>query len=289
MKVELSEIYNLILADGLKNIIRKYKKRIPHLINSRDGVGETLLHYAVYDQNYKLVKKLIDRGACPNTCNENGLDIFSLAAKTDDVKILGYIISQNISSITTYDASSMFATAATEGLVENIRCLLRHKLSCRGSYRGDSIIFWAVQSENIEVIRILHEAGAPIDRKNEDGQSPLYNASAWGILLIVKYLVSNGADVNQSTDDGCTPLIIACCFNKVDIVNYLLDNGAKINATDDKNRSALFYAVKKGFIDIVKLLIEKGAHVENKERYLKKVSRIKDSEVKAELQNILSF
>ena len=58
------------------------------------------------------------------------------------------------------------------------------------------------------------------------GDTPLHSACDNGWIEIVKLLVEKNADVNKSNMDWITPLHIALTSNKIDIFNFLVDNGA---------------------------------------------------------------
>lgn len=58
------------------------------------------------------------------------------------------------------------------------------------------------------------------------GDTLLHSACDNGCIEIVKLLVEKNADVNKSNMDWITPLHIALTSNKIDIYNFLVDNGA---------------------------------------------------------------
>ncbi len=50
---------------------------------------------------------------------------------------------------------------------------------------------------------------ADVNQVDNDGATPLYTASEYGRIHVVKYLLAKNADVNQADNDGYTPLFIA--------------------------------------------------------------------------------
>ena len=87
----------------------------------------------------------------------------------------------------------------------------------------------AIGRQNLNIIRMLLDAGANINRKHVSDETPLMRSVAGdGDLKVVQILVENGADINAENTSGQTALDIAT-VNKVigdDIIQYLEANGA---------------------------------------------------------------
>eukprot|EP00959_Pyramimonas_sp_CCMP1952_P460641 9480226-Pyramimonas_sp.AAC.3 len=67
----------------------------------------------------------------------------------------------------------------------------------------------------VKVVRLLLEAGADVNRPNEDGESPLCVAVSEGHVEVVRALLEAGADVNRArTKDGQPALYAAACSNQ---------------------------------------------------------------------------
>jgi ankyrin repeat protein len=58
-------------------------------------------------------------------------------------------------------------------------------------------------------VGLLIDAGADVNTRGKNGNTPLHDAVSFGNLDMVKYLVSRGADVNAKNDLGLTPLMQA--------------------------------------------------------------------------------
>ena len=133
-----------------------------------------------------------------------------------------------------------------------------------------------------EIADILIRAGADVNKDISAGFSPLYQASRYGNVDMVRRLLAAGADPNWTTHGGKTALMVACetSFYPASplTVQALLDAGAEINPTHedfyDKKRSALVYAVEKVFLSrdhrpssaetqVVEILLAAGADVNN--------------------------
>lgn len=85
-------------------------------------------------------------------------------------------------------------------------------------------------------------------------------------LEIVQLLVENNADLNKKNIDGVTPLMWACSFHRLEIARCLLSTGkCEVNAVDSKLQSALIYATTNSSVqlskEMIELLVKSGADV----------------------------
>jgi ankyrin repeat protein len=60
-----------------------------------------------------------------------------------------------------------------------------------------------------DIVRMLLDAGANIEHKNDQGENALISAAQEGNINVVKVLLDAGADVNQANTDGETALDLA--------------------------------------------------------------------------------
>ena len=82
---------------------------------------------------------------------------------------------------------------------------------------------------------------------------------------LVRILVESGADVDKSTDKGLTPLHQAVRRNHLrEVSRFLVDSGANINKRDEIGFAPLHYAVTRQDIDLTRFLVESGAEVNSK-------------------------
>jgi ankyrin repeat protein len=68
------------------------------------------------------------------------------------------------------------------------------------------IVHWAVQCDNLDLVRFLHKRGADINSATGSGETPLYLAVYFEYTEIMDWLLENGANVDAQLDDGTTPL-----------------------------------------------------------------------------------
>lgn len=113
----------------------------------------------------------------------------------------------------------------------------------------------AVVTGDIEAVKQHIKNGSDLNIKEPSGgSSPLITASLFGRTEIARLLIDAGADINLKNNDGSTALHTAAFFCRKDIVEMLLANGADKSIRNNAGSTALesvqapFEAVK-GFYD----------------------------------------
>ena len=117
-------------------------------------------------------------------------------------------------------------------------------------------------TETRKMINSAKELGILSELINKDdnyGQTPLYNASNYGHLRSVKVLLNNGADIDKATFDGVTPLMGACLKGHLNVVDVLLRHNANVNLKDTNGNTALKMAKRQGHTMVVETLKTAGA------------------------------
>ena len=71
---------------------------------------------------------------------------------------------------------------------------------------------------------------------------------------IVKMLINNGADINRQDSYGATPLIEASFRGHPEIVSLLLENGVDVTVVDRDGYTALMIAIEYENTEIVTLI-----------------------------------
>jgi ankyrin repeat protein len=98
---------------------------------------------------------------------------------------------------------------------------------------------YAVESGFTEIVKLLIENGADLNKSNNDGCTPLHLAATYGHLEVIKLLIENGADIHKSDNGGCTPLHIAATYGHLEVIKLLVYSGANVNYTNNRGKTAL--------------------------------------------------
>ena len=73
-----------------------------------------------------------------------------------------------------------------------------------GNLSGNVPIHYAINFDNMKLLKLLIEKGASIDIKAFDGTNALMCALKFNPLNVVKILLDNGADPNEKVNHGLT-------------------------------------------------------------------------------------
>ncbi|HET6873505.1 MAG TPA: sigma-70 family RNA polymerase sigma factor, partial [Acidimicrobiales bacterium] len=111
--------------------------------------------------------------------------------------------------------------------------------------RRASALIRAVQTADLDLVRVLVEAGAPVGElcQCQGGESPLWTASVGGDDHIVEYLLGQGADPNAAAFAGATPLHAAVQRGHHQVARRLLKAGADPERRDAHGRTPADWAL----------------------------------------------
>jgi ankyrin repeat protein len=99
----------------------------------------------------------------------------------------------------------------------------------------------SVLKTNPDAVMLLLKRGADPNALAEGGMSALMFAVESNDIILVKMLVLNGADLDLDDAEGTTPLLIAVLNGHFDVAHFLLEKGADPNNRDSYQGSALLY------------------------------------------------
>jgi ankyrin repeat protein len=164
---------------------------------------------------------------------------------------------------------------------------------------GNTLLHYAVLSNNVEVVRVLLESSPDLEIKNSFGQTPLMLACEvcstkkpyYQIFItpeddnqrrkqtcfeIVQLLVESGASIQTQDKNNTTPIIKASLKENELIVKYLLEHSGNIYQKDNKNGTAAAYALECQNNQLIKILLEPMDNYKFSEfvAYIKTISSI---------------
>lgn len=229
-------IVGMVLIGGLANLLTQ-------VLNVKFK-----LHEAVKRNDLAKVKELVDAGAPVNELNASGCTPFYLAVSKQNVEMLRFMLLKgadvNIASKPPFEQTPLYVAVGTPG----------------PAFRKPG---WNSRDQ-LDVIKLLLDAGADVNAQSYDGKTALMGAG--GNLTVIKLLLDAGADVNAKSTDGRPALIFITDTSQplsqegLNVVHVLLDKGADVNVKT-RHTTALMNASRAGDLEVVKALLDKGADV----------------------------
>ena len=150
-------------------------------------------------------------------------------------------------------------------------------VNCIDFVNGKTALIYSMKYENVNIVKLLIDAGAYVDCTDYDGWTALMYSI--GNIEITRVLIDAGADLNRQDCDEKTALMYAVKYanndeeenedneykDKYNTVKLLIDAGADLNYEDNIGYTALMWAVQwpnKDSKAMVKLLIDAGADID---------------------------
>jgi len=209
----------------------------PTTINSRDGLGNNMLHYAAEWKLNNVIPVVIRNGLSVEEANATGETPLFMAVKTNSASTIRVLV-DNKANLNARDSqgNSVLHTAVRWNAKDAVEMLIAYKMDINShSLNGNTPLHDAVifRMPDIELLLIKHNAN--LEARNIDGNTPFMEAVRYGIVPSVERLAHNMSDISTRNTRGDTPLHIAVSTEQIDIVNTLLRMGASIHARNTRN------------------------------------------------------
>ncbi|VDM96170.1 unnamed protein product [Thelazia callipaeda] len=253
----------------------------------RNDNGHCALMEAASSGYLDVVSLLVEHGVQVLPCSEDELKVglessLTLAAYKGHYDVVHYLLEKG-SKKYQEELHTALMEASMDGHYEVARLLLDSNapvnlasdsfespltLAACGGHRDLVYIllfFIIIAVQTLEVIRqfvaykiinvqLLLERGAIVEEVNDEGYTPLMEASREGHLVCFNLYVHNNAPFNRRT---------FMIFHVQEVVKLLIKFGAKVNTvTDETGETALTLAACGGFKDVVELLIRNDARLD---------------------------
>ncbi|CAH8469239.1 unnamed protein product [Schistosoma rodhaini] len=208
-------------------------------INIASYDGQTPLRAAAFHNNHDMVKLLLSYGADPDHQDAYGrtaLYMLALEGQLDMADLLLHCPAPGASS----RPGSSRLIGANPVLSDDEGRFPLHVVTWLG---------------NVNFVRILLQAGTPVDIRDREGRTPLQLAAWQGHAEICHILLNEGnARVDVVCSQGATALCIAAQEGHLDVCKVLLNANANPSQTDSHGRTPYRVALKAGHLEICKLL-----------------------------------
>ena len=222
------------------------------------------IHAAITNGNLEMVRYLVEECKCdPFESSPNDGSTVLFATKQNQLDIVDYLVTEcGISAM-----SSVLSFAEDKLFKQAFAFIDKYGIDV------DELFCCLCPSPNKNVLSFLKKLYSKYDIdlsfKDEDGNSALVNALAYGRLQTVKWLVEEcGEDILKVSVEEKNALILAAQSENLELIRYLVEKcGFNVDSKDKSGNTVLIYAINgpnlafEENFQICKYLIKHGADV----------------------------
>ncbi|KAJ8673859.1 hypothetical protein QAD02_005121 [Eretmocerus hayati] len=246
---------------------------------SSDYCRVTPLHLAVHLGCLDLIKNLLDLGASVNAKDSSGESPLSLSVRLRKYSITDLLLTSEFIEVSCKYRYGIMNHLHIACLRKNISVVKR--LIALGSdvnkqidenasnYAGWTPLHFAVESHAPEIVQLLVDSGASINKKNSHSITPLHLADEIRDDEIIDILLAAQMFELGNPENGrqLSHFHIACTRNNVNVVKFFLQQGVDVNspiASDSKmwaEYEPLKFAIYYECADVVEMLLAHKAEL----------------------------
>lgn len=222
--------------ETLKNTLKYIK------INSKDIYNNSLLHYAVINNNLEITRFLILNQIDINATNKDNNTALHLCILNNSIAIFKTLIKANVKiDVLNNDNESPLMLAIKYNREEMIDILMSlHANIDYVNKKGESAIFFSIYSNKLKLFNMLLEKNKKLlFSKTINHNTLLHVASKQSNVLFVQTLINLNCLPNELNDELETPLFACARNSDYDVARILLENGAFIEFRNKYNESIL--------------------------------------------------
>jgi len=207
--------------------------------------GITPMNLAATGGNAAILRALLDAGAPPDTATPGGETALMTAARTGAIDSVRLLIDRgaHVNAKTADRGQTALMWAVTERHPDVVRLLVASGADVNAATtvakpKGEYVPARAGGASGTGIIR---QRALPTA---DGGMTPLLFAVRDGNEEMMRLLLELGADINRTSGNHTSPLLIALLNGQVAIASELIGRGADVNTNDDYHRGALFAAIE---------------------------------------------
>lgn len=227
---------------------------------------------AVYSNENKKLKKLLDNNLDPNITGIYGETLLSLAASNGNIEIIDTLLDAgaDINKPNKNDSSYTPLTLSLNGKINVLKHLIKKgaNIECKDAINRTPIFHAAIHG-NYEAANVLIESGAKLNIKTADNNwTPLHfvchRYGEWKKLRLrntdeefnINEFILSKQNINSLTNDIDKKLV-----NQYNITKLFIERRADVNAVDINDKTPFFIAIVQQATELAQLFINNGANI----------------------------
>jgi len=245
--------------------------------------GVTPLYFACENGNAAMIDLLLRSGIDPNSANPGGETALMTASRTGNVEAAKLLLDRgaSINARESQRGQTALMWAVLENHPDIVKLLIARGADINSQTKTEIPDGTTGSAEAKSGDIGAHGPGMYRGRAvptPSGAMTALHFAARDGNLEITRILVDAGADLERPSANGTRPLLVAIINNHIELASYLLEKGGDVNASDDfYKRTPLFAAVemrnpdftrdtpapvpdRRDAMDLIKALLARGAN-----------------------------
>lgn len=204
--------------------------------DTRLSDGTPVLISAIHAHNTALAELLLAFQAAPDSRNRHGQSALQLAVQYGFDNLARQLVFRgaNCNHPDTLGFTPLYAAVATHNL-KLVTLLLKHGADPNHGVRVSKrpFLHQALEQGDQEIAQALIAAGAALNSRDGNGETPIFAAARSGSTAIFEYLLANGAKVEDvSPLNGKRPIHLVVRGGHLPLFNILMAHHADIHCRD---------------------------------------------------------
>nr|WP_226858709.1 ankyrin repeat domain-containing protein [Diaphorobacter aerolatus] len=129
-----------------------------------------------------------------------------------------------------------------------------------GKALGEQLLKFSQAGDELAVRKLLAR-DAPVNARDEQGNTPLLLATAGNHIEVARSLILQGADVNLQNAQKDSAYLLASARGHLEILRMTLSRGADLQSTNRYGGTGLIPACERGHVAVAKALIDAGVNL----------------------------
>jgi serine/threonine-protein phosphatase 6 regulatory ankyrin repeat subunit B len=231
---------HLAAESGSVSILKHLVEKNIDVRTCKNIAGYTPLMMAASAGKTDSVRFLLGNGCTHDIVDANGKTLVELAIGWGNPSVMQALQDYGAKFDTldsNSDAPHPVWHAIWEGQYAGVKQVLDNGLDPNYTHRGISLLQCAIEAGNTDVVRLLIDAGADVEKADPHGWSPLHSAAFSGDKDALLLALQGARDPSTKDEYGWTPLDLAAFYRHEDIVK-ILDPDGKVTEFAWSHRSS---------------------------------------------------